>query len=165
MTVYLLLYYIFIIYLYIYFYIYRSFIFTCLIWWADSISENSCNCMSLHSFICKDNRTIVIVWVHIHSYVIITVLMLGVEPRALCSATKLTSLPQEQFLERKSVSKILPLNTCLCWLHFFYLFSEITPEGRRITKLDQILLNGNNITMLVPGGEGPEVWMDHLDLC
>ncbi|MEE6465647.1 hypothetical protein FKM82_006634 [Ascaphus truei] len=23
----------------------------------------------------------------------------------------------------------------------------ITPEGRRITKLDQILLNGNNITM------------------
>ncbi|XP_069469327.1 U6 snRNA-associated Sm-like protein LSm5 [Ambystoma mexicanum] len=34
---------------------------------------------------------------------------------------------------------------------------EITPEGRRITKLDQILLNGNNITMLVPGGEGPDV--------
>uniref|UniRef100_A0AAR2LUT9 U6 snRNA-associated Sm-like protein LSm5 n=1 Tax=Pygocentrus nattereri TaxID=42514 RepID=A0AAR2LUT9_PYGNA len=34
---------------------------------------------------------------------------------------------------------------------------EITPEGRRITKLDQILLNGNNITMLIPGGEGPEV--------
>uniref|UniRef100_A0A2K5YVW5 U6 snRNA-associated Sm-like protein LSm5 n=1 Tax=Mandrillus leucophaeus TaxID=9568 RepID=A0A2K5YVW5_MANLE len=27
----------------------------------------------------------------------------------------------------------------------------------RITKLDQILLNGYNITMLVPGGEGPEV--------
>lgn len=34
---------------------------------------------------------------------------------------------------------------------------ENTPEGRRITKLDQILLNGNNITMLVPGGEGPEL--------
>lgn len=52
---------------------------------------------------------------------------------------------------------------------------ETTPEGRRITKLDQILLNGNNITMvispklfhkdslvnkfyfqLVPGGEMPE---------
>ncbi|XP_064453249.1 U6 snRNA-associated Sm-like protein LSm5 [Mirounga angustirostris] len=32
---------------------------------------------------------------------------------------------------------------------------EITPEERRITKFDQILLNGNNITMLVPGG--PEV--------
>lgn len=32
---------------------------------------------------------------------------------------------------------------------------ENTPEGRRITKLDQILLNGNNITMLVPGGEMP----------
>ncbi|XP_074661827.1 U6 snRNA-associated Sm-like protein LSm5 [Tubulanus polymorphus] len=34
---------------------------------------------------------------------------------------------------------------------------ESTPEGRLITKLDQILLNGNNITMLVPGGDGPEV--------
>ncbi|CAG0878958.1 unnamed protein product [Cyprideis torosa] len=33
---------------------------------------------------------------------------------------------------------------------------ESTPEGRRITKLDQILLNGNNITMLVPGGEMPD---------
>ena len=26
--------------------------------------------------------------------------------------------------------------------------SENTPEGRRMTKLDQILLNGNNITMV-----------------
>lgn len=34
---------------------------------------------------------------------------------------------------------------------------ESTAEGRRITRLDRILLNGNNITMLVPGGEGPEV--------
>jgi len=25
---------------------------------------------------------------------------------------------------------------------------ECTPEGRRVTKLDQILLNGNNITMV-----------------
>lgn len=25
---------------------------------------------------------------------------------------------------------------------------EWTPEGRRVTKLDQILLNGNNITMV-----------------
>ncbi|XP_041374548.1 U6 snRNA-associated Sm-like protein LSm5 [Gigantopelta aegis] len=33
---------------------------------------------------------------------------------------------------------------------------ESTPEGRRVTKLDKLLLNGNNITMLVPGGEGPE---------
>uniref|UniRef100_A0AC35F228 U6 snRNA-associated Sm-like protein LSm5 n=1 Tax=Panagrolaimus sp. PS1159 TaxID=55785 RepID=A0AC35F228_9BILA len=30
---------------------------------------------------------------------------------------------------------------------------ETTPEGKRVTKLDQILLNGNHITMLVPGGE------------
>ena len=34
---------------------------------------------------------------------------------------------------------------------------ENTQEGRKITKLDQILLNGNNVAMLVPGGEGPEV--------
>ena len=33
---------------------------------------------------------------------------------------------------------------------------ETTTDGRRVTKLDQILLNGNNITMLVPGGDGPE---------
>ena len=33
--------------------------------------------------------------------------------------------------------------------------SENTPEGRRVTKLDQILLNGNNIAMLVPGSEYP----------
>lgn len=32
---------------------------------------------------------------------------------------------------------------------------ESTPEGRKITRLDQILLNGNNIAMLVPGGEMP----------
>eukprot|EP00238_Polyblepharides_amylifera_P005411 CAMPEP_0196579564 /NCGR_PEP_ID=MMETSP1081-20130531/22904_1 /TAXON_ID=36882 /ORGANISM="Pyramimonas amylifera, Strain CCMP720" /LENGTH=69 /DNA_ID=CAMNT_0041899191 /DNA_START=227 /DNA_END=436 /DNA_ORIENTATION=+ len=29
---------------------------------------------------------------------------------------------------------------------------EDTPEGRKVTKLDQILLNGNNIAVLVPGG-------------
>ncbi|XP_034859569.1 U6 snRNA-associated Sm-like protein LSm5 [Mirounga angustirostris] len=34
---------------------------------------------------------------------------------------------------------------------------EITPERRRIPELDQILLSGNNVTVLVPGGEGPEV--------
>ena len=26
---------------------------------------------------------------------------------------------------------------------------ESTPEGKRVTKLDQILLNGNNITMVI----------------
>jgi len=35
---------------------------------------------------------------------------------------------------------------------------EQTTEGRRITKLEQILLNGNNITMLVPGGDMPTDW-------
>lgn len=29
---------------------------------------------------------------------------------------------------------------------------ESTPEGRRVTKLDQILLNGNNITMVSARG-------------
>ena len=37
----------------------------------------------------------------------------------------------------------------------FQFISEMTPEGRRITKLDEILLNGNNIAMLIPGGEYP----------
>ncbi|KAK9201361.1 hypothetical protein WN944_016562 [Citrus x changshan-huyou] len=35
---------------------------------------------------------------------------------------------------------------------FMEVDAEITAEGRRITKLDQILLNGNNIAILVPGG-------------
>jgi U6 snRNA-associated Sm-like protein LSm5 len=30
---------------------------------------------------------------------------------------------------------------------------EVTSEGKRATHLDQILLNGNNIAMLVPGGK------------
>ncbi|KAI0004237.1 hypothetical protein BJV74DRAFT_763606 [Russula compacta] len=33
---------------------------------------------------------------------------------------------------------------------------EITPKGRKSTKLAQTLLNGNNICMLVPGSDGPE---------
>ncbi|KAF9131226.1 RNA-binding protein lsm5 [Mortierella sp. 14UC] len=33
---------------------------------------------------------------------------------------------------------------------------ENTPEGRKTTKLEQILLNGNNICMLIPGGDGPQ---------
>lgn len=34
---------------------------------------------------------------------------------------------------------------------------ETTPEGGlRKTRLRQILLNGNNVALLVPGGEGPE---------
>lgn len=33
---------------------------------------------------------------------------------------------------------------------------ETTPDGKITqTKLDQILLNGNNVCLLVPGGEGP----------
>ena len=33
---------------------------------------------------------------------------------------------------------------------------EVLAEGKRVTKLDQILLNGNNITIMIPGGEGPD---------
>lgn len=33
---------------------------------------------------------------------------------------------------------------------------ETTAEGTRVTKLDQILLNGNNIAILVPGGKPAE---------
>ena len=32
---------------------------------------------------------------------------------------------------------------------------EITADGKRETKLDQILLNGNNVAMLVPGCDAP----------
>lgn len=35
---------------------------------------------------------------------------------------------------------------------------ETLPDGsRHITKLDQILLNGNHVAMLVPGGDGASV--------
>lgn len=30
---------------------------------------------------------------------------------------------------------------------------EISVDGKRETKLEQILLNGSNVTMLVPGGD------------
>ena len=31
----------------------------------------------------------------------------------------------------------------------------VTARGREKTKLDQILLNGNNVCLMVPGGSGP----------
>jgi len=36
-------------------------------------------------------------------------------------------------------------------IDFFYIppYSENTPEGRKTTKLEQILLNGNNICMVM----------------
>ena len=30
---------------------------------------------------------------------------------------------------------------------------DITPTGKKETKLDQILLNGNNVCLMVPGGD------------
>jgi len=33
---------------------------------------------------------------------------------------------------------------------------EDTPQGKKKTKLNQTLLNGNNICMLVPGSSGPD---------
>lgn len=32
-----------------------------------------------------------------------------------------------------------------------------TPDGYISSEKDQMLLNGNHISMLIPGGEGPEV--------
>lgn len=32
---------------------------------------------------------------------------------------------------------------------------EMTPEGKTITKLDEILLSGNNVVMMVPAGCAP----------
>eukprot|EP00591_Stephanopyxis_turris_P012186 CAMPEP_0195528078 /NCGR_PEP_ID=MMETSP0794_2-20130614/30069_1 /TAXON_ID=515487 /ORGANISM="Stephanopyxis turris, Strain CCMP 815" /LENGTH=64 /DNA_ID=CAMNT_0040659133 /DNA_START=137 /DNA_END=327 /DNA_ORIENTATION=+ len=29
---------------------------------------------------------------------------------------------------------------------------EITPEGTKVTSLEQILLNGKNVCMMIPGG-------------
>lgn len=34
---------------------------------------------------------------------------------------------------------------------------EFTPQGKKVAKLEHILLNGSNIAILVPGGEGPEL--------
>ncbi len=34
---------------------------------------------------------------------------------------------------------------------------EVTSEGKKLTKLDQILLNGNNIALLVPGGKPDDI--------
>ena len=41
----------------------------------------------------------------------------------------------------------------------------MTPEGRRVTKLEEILLNGNNIAMLIPGGEYPECVYMYILIC
>ena len=61
---------------------------------------------------------------------------------------------------------IYPVVLCFPFLYLFTrpFDSETTPEGRKITKLDQILLNGNNITMLVPGGEYPVINLMRLDI-
>jgi U6 snRNA-associated Sm-like protein LSm5 len=34
---------------------------------------------------------------------------------------------------------------------------EHTPEGKKITKLDSILLNGNHVAIMVPGGKPDDV--------
>jgi len=34
---------------------------------------------------------------------------------------------------------------------------EQTPEGLRTEQLEQILLNGNNVCILIPGGDGPQI--------
>ncbi|EDO48918.1 predicted protein [Nematostella vectensis] len=59
--------------------------------------------------------------------------------------------------DKEIVGTLLGFDDFVSILKNVFFCSENTPEGRRITKLDQILLNGNNITMLIPGGEGPEI--------
>ena len=44
----------------------------------------------------------------------------------------------------------LPLIRLVFWYFRRY---EITPNGKKINKLDQILLNGNNVAIMVPGGD------------
>ena len=58
----------------------------------------------------------------------------------LCSALNLLSHPRYVNMVLEDVTEF-----------------ESTPEGRRINKLDQIFLNGNHVTMLVPGGNGPDM--------
>merc|ERR1711907_469113 len=40
---------------------------------------------------------------------------------------------------------------------------EYTAEGKRLTQLDQILLNGNNVALMVPGSDGPAEKMHDTD--
>uniref|UniRef100_A0AAY5KEV0 U6 snRNA-associated Sm-like protein LSm5 n=1 Tax=Esox lucius TaxID=8010 RepID=A0AAY5KEV0_ESOLU len=59
--------------------------------------------------------------------------------------------------DKEIVGTLLGFDDFVSILRNLLLSVSLFPQGRRITKLDQILLNGNNITMLIPGGEGPEV--------
>ena len=43
---------------------------------------------------------------------------------------------------------LVPPFLLLCYLVLSYLTSDYTPEGSKVTKLDQILLNGNNIAVV-----------------
>ena len=63
-------------------------------------------------------------------------------PRSSASRSVLDESPRSPSRVENSTSYQKSLLFC----------SEMTPEGRRETKLDQILLNGNNIALLVPGG-------------
>lgn len=52
------------------------------------------------------------------------------------------------FLYTQVIGECLSLVLVLIVFSFLLNHSEITTEGRRITKLDQILLNGNNIAIV-----------------
>mmetsp|Transcript_8146 Transcript_8146/g.12600 ORF Transcript_8146/g.12600 Transcript_8146/m.12600 type:complete len:148 (+) Transcript_8146:52-495(+) len=40
---------------------------------------------------------------------------------------------------------------------------EITPSGKKISKLDSILLNGKNVCLLVPGGTPSDIVQENLN--
>merc|ERR1711939_856504 len=58
--------------------------------------------------------------------------------------------------EREFVGKLLGFDDYVNMVLENVTEYERTAEGLKKTELGQTLLNGNNITMLVPGGEGPE---------
>ncbi|KAK9899592.1 LSM-domain-containing protein [Cystobasidium minutum MCA 4210] len=58
--------------------------------------------------------------------------------------------------EREFVGKLLGFDDYVNMVLENVTEYERTPQGLKKTVLGQTLLNGNNITMLVPGGEGPE---------
>ncbi|KAI9918890.1 hypothetical protein PsorP6_011337 [Peronosclerospora sorghi] len=54
--------------------------------------------------------------------------------------------------DNREITRYCLVDLALSPLLMLPVISEITPEGRREVKLDQVLLNGNNVCLLVPGG-------------
>jgi len=59
--------------------------------------------------------------------------------------------------EKEIVGTLLGFDDCVNMVLEDVIEYEYTNEGRKMIKRDQILLNGTNICMLVPGSKGPDV--------